>query len=344
MFMPMQKGKPLLIMLGLTSCAFVLNKIYKKYKLHTTKVSPALGDDKNAISQLSAPFQRASELATSLSLDQDDQLMVYGLYKQANSGNASNTTEPSRLNFVSFKKYSSWKKFHNMPRHFAMMKYIEIVEHFIELGKSDTDPGGAGKVCIGGGNDAVEEMMDQNDIDYGEESSVDLSEDSDEINEDRDEFKKLPAEISLGAKQSTLGGGSTPQQHEEDMNFMQAAGIGDAILLEQFIHSDSDVNEKDDSGQSALHMAADTGSIKCVQILLEAGADPNASDNDGISVLEAAVIGGSIEVVTILVNAGADPDHQDVDGDTPRSCAEDDDNEDMKMLLRGAQCVKAVEQ
>jgi len=61
-------------------------------------------------------------------------------------------------------------------------------------------------------------------------------------------------------------------------------------------------------------------------------------------VLEAAVIGGSIEVVTILVNAGADPDHQDVDGDTPRSCAEDDDNEDMKMLLRGAQCVKAVEQ
>jgi len=331
----MRKGKPAFILLGLTTCVFVLHKVYKKYKSPTTKASPAPGNEKKMVSLLSTPFQQASEIARSLSLDQDDQLMLYGLYKQANGGNASDSTEPSRLNLVSYKKYSSWKKFHNMPRHFAMMKYVEVVEHFVELGQSEIGAGGAGKV-------SVEEMMDQNDIDYGDESSVDLSESSEERGKERDQNHNVSGEISFGAKQSTLGGVSIPH-YEGEMNFMQAASVGDATSLKQCIHSDADVNERDESGQSALHMAADNGSIKCVHILLRAGADPNASDNDGISVLEAAVIGGSIKVVKTLLDVGADPDHPDMDGDTPRSCAEDDDNEEMKMLLREAKSVEAVD-
>ena len=329
-------------MLGLTTCTFVLHKIYKKIKTatRTQQVSPLEIEDENAISLVSAPFQQASMLARSLSLDQNDQLMLYGLYKQANEGNASNTTEPRRLNVVAFTKYSSWKKFHNMPRHFAMMKYIEVVEHFMELNQNESD-GGARKVCVGSGNDAVKDMMNQDDIDYGEDSSVDLSEDSEDENEDSKQLQ-LGSEMSLAAKQSTLSGGNLLQR-EGDMNFMQAASVGDATSLKQFIDYGVDVNERDESGQSALHMAADNGSIECVQKLLAAGSDPNAADNDGISVLQAAVIGGSIDVAKILLSSGADPDHHDLDGDTPRSCAEDDDNEDMKVLLRRANSVDIVD-
>mmetsp|Transcript_6191 Transcript_6191/g.9386 ORF Transcript_6191/g.9386 Transcript_6191/m.9386 type:complete len:354 (-) Transcript_6191:68-1129(-) len=340
--MSLQKVKPVYMMLGLTTCTFVLHKIYKKFKTSTTRtqqVSPLEIEDEHAISLVSAPFRQASILAKSLSLDQNDQLMLYGLYKQANEGNASNTTEPRRLNVVAFTKYSSWKKFHNMPRHFAMMKYIEVVEHFVELNQNESD-GGARKVCVGSGNDAVKDMMNQDDIDYGEDSSVDLSEDSEDENEDRKHLQ-LGSEMNLAAKQSTLSGGHVLQR-EGEMNFMQAASVGDATSLKEFIDSGADVNERDESGQSALHMAADNGSIECVQKLLAAGSDPNAADNDGISVLQAAVIGGSIDVAKILLSSGADPDHHDLDGDTPRSCAEDDDNEDMKVLLRTSKSVDIV--
>ena len=340
--MPLQKVKPVYMILGLTTCTFLIHKIYKKIKTATRaqQVPPLDIEDENAISLVSAPFQKASTLARSLILDQNDQLMLYGLYKQANEGNASNTTEPRRLCVVAFAKHSSWKKFHNLPRHFAMMKYIEVVEHFMELNQNESD-GGARKVCVGSGNDAVKDMMNQDDIDYGDDSSVDLSEDSEDENEDSKQLQ-LGSEISLAAKQSTLSVGNL-LQHEGDMNFMQAASVGDATSLKQFIDFGVDVNERDESGQSALHMAADNGSIECVQKLLAAGSDPNAADNDGISVLQAAVIGGSIDVAKILLSSGADPDHHDLDGDTPRSCAEDDDNEDMKVLLRRANSVDIVD-
>lgn len=96
------------------------------------------------------------------------------------------------------------------------------------------------------------------------------------------------------------------------------------------------VNQRDELGQSALHMAADKGDPQIISILLSAGADPNAIDHEGISVLEAAVIGGNVHAVKLLLDAGADPDHEDMEGDTPRNCAEDDDNDEMKVLLRNA--------
>jgi hypothetical protein len=43
-----------------------------------------------------------------------------------------------------------------------------------------------------------------------------------------------------------------------------------------------------------------------------------------------------------LLDAGADPDQEDNDGDSARTCAEDDDNDAMKVLLRNAKRLDAA--
>lgn len=90
------------------------------------------------------------------------------------------------------------------------------------------------------------------------------------------------------------------------------------------ILSNNNVNVRytDDSGQTALHMAADAGNLECVELLVSSGCDINAADQDGISVLHAAVIAGHEKTVEFLLSNGADPDQADMDGDTPRSCAD----------------------
>lgn len=327
--MKSQNAKTLYALLGLTACGIL-------YKIYTSKIKKStqqpMEDDEKAISLLTPDFQVAASNARSLSgLDATDQLMIYGLYKQAKEGNASNANEPSRLNIVASKKYEAWKKFTGMPRHFAMMKYIEVIEHFKTL-ENDGQQG----VSMGYGNEGVLDMMNQDDIDYGDEDdgdSIDFSEDSTDYTDNGGDGINIG-----GARQSTLVSSNEEENLgvEVETSIFSAACSGDVDRLKSCLESGCDVDERDDCGQTALHMAADQGCLDCVKQLLEAGAFCNAVDNDGISVLAAAVIGGDVDVVRALLGAGADPDQEDMDGDTPRTCAEDDDNVELKALLRSA--------
>jgi diazepam-binding inhibitor (GABA receptor modulator, acyl-CoA-binding protein) len=93
-----------------------------------------------------------------------------------------------------------------------------------------------------------------------------------------------------------------------------------------------DINAPDDSGQTALHFCADRGHLSGVKLLLKSGAVVDSLDHDGISVLQAAVIAGHVDICSLLLHHGADPDHLDADEDSPRSCAEGDD--DMMALFQ----------
>jgi acyl-CoA-binding protein len=338
--MSMQKSttKAIYIALGITTCAAIFKLAHTKYKQSKQNSSSNLTDattrtNHESIALLKPLFEKAAQQAKSLTLNQNDQLMLYGLYKQAKIGNV-NMKQPSRLNIVAWKKFHAWSKFNSMPQHFAMMKYLEVVEHFTLSGSGSAS---ASASAAAGGEDAVLNVMDDSDIVYEDESSVDLSVDDDD--DDEHDTLDLGNEMSIGKKQSTLGGGANYPQDDfdGDISILQAASSGNTEFLQQIIDSGDDVNERDENGQSALHMAADKGNVDCVTILLKSGADPNAADKEGISVLEAAVIGGSVAAVKILLDAGSDPDHEDMDGDTPRSCAEDDDNDEMKFLLRTAE-------
>ncbi|GFH58858.1 hypothetical protein CTEN210_15334 [Chaetoceros tenuissimus] len=333
--MKSQNAKTLYALLGLTACGIA-------YKIYTSKIKKStqqpMEDDEKAISLLNPDFQVAASNARSLSgLDATDQLMIYGLYKQAKEGNASNANGPSRLNIVASKKYAAWQKFTGMPRHFAMMKYIEVIEHFMSL-ENDGQQG----VSMGYGNEGVLDMMNQDDIDYGDEDdddSIDFSEDSTDYTDNGGDGINIG-----GARQSTLVRYNEEENLgvEVETSIFSAASSGDVDRLKSCLESGCDVDERDDCGQTALHLAADQGCLDCVKQLLEAGAFVNAVDNDGISALAAAVIGGDVDVVRALLEAGADPDQEDMDGDTPRTCAEDDDNVELKALLRSAKRLDSV--
>lgn len=276
-------------------------------------------------------FDKACAIAKNelKSLPPNDQLMLYGLYKQAKFGNAANLPSPSKLNMVAYSKYDAWTKFHTMPRDFAMTKYVEVVYHFVGNAAGGI---GAGESISRGG---LFGMQDDNaDIIYDDDGEeIDFFTDDDD--DDDKKYEKGKPSLSFGAQPSTLS--HLPQGMITDKsNLLHAASENNPESIKECILNGADVNEIDENGQSALHLAADKGFATCVNVLLEAGADVNAADISGISVLEAAVIGGKIDVIKILVKAGADPDQEDMDGETPRSCAEDDSDVEIQSFLRNA--------
>lgn len=307
-------------------------------------------EEEEAVKVLLPAFTNASQLARSLrNISQHNQLMLYGLYKQALNGNARDNTSNfaiGAINLIARKKYEAWTKFHDMPRHFAMMKYIEVIEHFM------TRDGRAIESTADGGFELVEEMMDEKDIVYeNEDEVIEFSDDENDVEtKTSNSFDLGNNDVSIGIKQSTLGGRAHASDDYEDgfepserTSVMFAASVNDIKLMKTALKLTDEVDERDDNGQCALHIAADKGHVECVKLLLDAGSDPNAVDFEGISVLEAAVIGGSIEVCKILLDAGADPDHEDADGDTPRTCAEDDSDEEIQTLLREAKPLESLE-
>jgi ankyrin repeat protein len=318
--------------------------------LYTRKVKRKhknLGDDdEETIQKILPSFEKASKVAKSelKHVSQNDQLMMYGLYKQAKFGNAilNMKSPPSKLNMVAFAKYDAWTKFQDMPRDFAMMKYIEVVDHFksqnnstkYDLGSSSSSNSKSRNIANNSlfGDDNNDDIIyDDDDNDFDEESS-------DDDENDDDNGKTTESSFSFGVQQSTLSHSADSRDSDinEKSTILHAATEGNTTLIQQCLEKENCVNDNDENGQSALHLAADKGFIECVNILLEAGADPNAADISGISVLEAAVIGGNIDVIQMLLHAGSDPDQEDMDGETPRSCAEDDDDEDIRILLRNA--------
>ncbi|KAF3936146.1 Ankyrin-1 [Dactylella cylindrospora] len=90
-------------------------------------------------------------------------------------------------------------------------------------------------------------------------------------------------------------------------------------LVELLVKAGVDVNFADESGESALYIAAKLGHLECVKILL---AEPEAQKADieftepsfGWTPLFAAAVHGHVEVVALLLRAGADYERLDSSG------------------------------
>jgi acyl-CoA-binding protein len=238
----------------------------------------------------------AAALRSQKHLSQPQMLTAYALYKQATSGPCHGPA-PNSLNLVATAKYKAWENLGKMDKMTAMQEYIDFVM-LVEFTK---------------------EADDQADIIYYDE------EDS------KDKGDNNIMEVGgMGLKPSTLNfeqdeGNDFGMDDALERDLHTFAKNGFAGKLELLLET-TPVNPNclDSSHQTALHLAADRGSVECVSILLRHGADPKASDKDGISVLQTAVIAGHHEVCRLLLDSGADPDQPDCDGDTPRSCAQDE--------------------
>jgi len=258
-------------------------------------------------------------------LDQRDQLMLYGLYKQAKEGER-NVDAPSKLNVVAYAKYDSWGKFAGLPKQFAMKKYCEVVYHF--------SSGGDSTYSDGKGDDNANASDDDN-------KQGDLDEDGCPINENEDDFGGMMS--GMGMRPSTLLGNQDAKSQSESQNgsdstpeilLRDAATSNDVKVLEEVIGGVCNLDDSDESGQTALHFAADRGSIDCLKLLIATGANVNAVDCDGIGVLQTALsAGASVESVKILLEAGADPDACDIDGLSPRMWVSEEGDENLLDLF-----------
>ena len=84
------------------------------------------------------------------------------------------------------------------------------------------------------------------------------------------------------------------------------------MKIERFralLQPNTDLEQRDKKGRTALFCASRLGKSELVRLLLDCRADPNALDSSGEAPLQAAARYGQLECVEMLVAAGADLDH-----------------------------------
>ena len=91
---------------------------------------------------------------------------------------------------------------------------------------------------------------------------------------------------------------------------------GKVDVIAALIKAGAVVNTRDNSGQTALHLAASNGNVDVIAALTKAGADKNAKDNDGWTALHQAARYGKVDAIAALIKAGADVNAKDNDGKT----------------------------
>jgi ankyrin repeat protein len=68
----------------------------------------------------------------------------------------------------------------------------------------------------------------------------------------------------------------------------------------QYVVSKSDVNARDEKGQTALHIATNNGYINIIKALMNAGASPNIKDNKGMTSVDIAIASGNSSLMGLF--------------------------------------------
>jgi ankyrin repeat protein len=94
----------------------------------------------------------------------------------------------------------------------------------------------------------------------------------------------------------------------------EAVKTNDIGKINMLLSSGADVNDRDQLGETPLHVAAVRGYREASSLLIANGADVNAEDKRGLTPLHAAAWMGHTEIVTMLITEGADISARDEDG------------------------------
>lgn len=100
------------------------------------------------------------------------------------------------------------------------------------------------------------------------------------------------------------------EQQKESTNhlwLMKAVKSGNIAMARRLIAHGGDITERNDTGQTPLHVAALNGDMKMIEELLGQGMDIEAKDNRNMTALYHASKSGLEEVSRFLIQNGAGP-------------------------------------
>ncbi|GAB9470009.1 Ankyrin repeat protein [Globisporangium polare] len=124
--------------------------------------------------------------------------------------------------------------------------------------------------------------------------------------------------LSYGASVSRCDGDLHTLLHLLAMNSVEGDSDADAGMVDLLVRSgEVDVDARDASGNTPLHLAAVYGSPATANRLIQKRANVNAVSEGGSAPLHFAAATGDVDIVKCLINAGADLHAADALGNTP---------------------------
>jgi len=121
--------------------------------------------------------------------------------------------------------------------------------------------------------------------------------------------KELPEKEKVNKLRKLLSGSNINQQVDDNdwrMTVLHVAVLAKLPhVVNLLVERKADLNITNSDGSTALHMAADNGSIDIALALVRAGAHLNITNSGGSTALHMAAYNGSIDIALALVKAGA---------------------------------------
>ncbi|XP_039764098.1 ankyrin repeat domain-containing protein 11 isoform X3 [Pararge aegeria] len=112
------------------------------------------------------------------------------------------------------------------------------------------------------------------------------------------------------------------QRNERGETPLHVAAIrGDHNQVKKYLYQGQDPNVPDFAGWTALHEACSYGWLEVVTVLVEGGANVNAKGLDDDTPLHDATTSGNLNMVKFLIEHGADPFAKNTKGRTPSDYA-----------------------
>jgi len=100
----------------------------------------------------------------------------------------------------------------------------------------------------------------------------------------------------------------TPPNTWEVLNYaglFEAVVEQDSIALKKQIAITKNIDERDNHGRTALHLAAYTANHEAMRLLVKAGADPNALENDRYDIVTIAAVANDLDTLKLSLKLGA---------------------------------------
>ena len=123
--------------------------------------------------------------------------------------------------------------------------------------------------------------------------------------------------VGCGESQQSAPAPEAQTAKAPDISIHDAARKGNIDVVKQHLAAGTDVNIKDDVGDTPLPWAAYGYHKEIVELLIENGADVNAKNDLGNTPLYMANLGGSKEITELLIANGADVNAKYNGGSTP---------------------------